>query len=83
MQDYTLEDLIFVCKVLQSSIRYSTYERGALQKIILILEKLEDMFASMKDPEDKNLRICQQTGETFKPLLKGEYISTYIITHII
>ena len=49
--EYKLEDLIFVCNVLQSSIRYSTYERGALQKIILILEKLEDMFANIETPE--------------------------------
>lgn len=49
--EYKLEDLIFVCNVLQSSIRYSTYERGALQKIILILEKLEDMFANIEIPE--------------------------------
>lgn len=49
--EYKLEDLIFVCNVLQSSIRYSTYERGALQKIILILEKLEDMFVNIETPE--------------------------------
>ena len=44
MEDYTLEDLIFVCNVLQSSVRYSTYEKGALQRVVLILEKLEEMF---------------------------------------
>ena len=32
MQDYTLEDLIFVCNVLQSSIRYSTYESLCLRR---------------------------------------------------
>ena len=52
MDGYTLEDLIFVCNVLQSSVRYSTYEKGALQRIVLILEKLEELFENVKGPED-------------------------------
>ena len=51
MEGYTLEDLIFVCNVLQSSVRYSTYEKGALQKVVLILEKLEEMFENVKEAE--------------------------------
>ena len=51
MKDYTLEDLIFVCNVLQSSISYSTYEKGALQRIVLMLEKLEEMFENIKEAE--------------------------------
>lgn len=51
MQGYTLEDLIFVCNVLQSSVRYSTYEKGALQRVVLILEKLEEMFENVKEAE--------------------------------
>ena len=52
MQDYTLDDLIFVCNVLQSSVKYSTYEKGALQRIIIILEKLQELFENVKEPED-------------------------------
>ena len=52
MQEYTLDDLIFVCNVLQSSVKYSTYEKGALQRVVLILEKLEELFANVKEPED-------------------------------
>ena len=52
MQDYTLDDLIFVCNVLQSSVRYSTYEKGALQRIIIVLEKLQELFENVKEPED-------------------------------
>lgn len=51
MQGYTLEDLIFVCNVLQSSVRYSTYEKGALQRVVLILEKLEELFENVKEAE--------------------------------
>lgn len=51
MQSYTLEDLIFVCNVLQSSVRYSTYEKGALQRVVLILEKLEELFENVKEAE--------------------------------
>lgn len=51
MEGYTLEDLIFVCNVLQSSVRYSTYEKGALQRVVLILEKLEEMFENVKEAE--------------------------------
>ena len=51
MEGYTLEDLIFVCNVLQSSIRYSTYEKGALQRVVLILEKLEELFENVKEAE--------------------------------
>ena len=52
MEEYTLEDLIFVCNVLQSSVRYSTYEKGAIQRTILILEKLQELFENVKEPED-------------------------------
>lgn len=52
MDGYTLEDLIFVCNVLQSSVRYSTYEKGALQRIIIVLEKLQELFENVKEPED-------------------------------
>lgn len=52
MDGYTLEDLIFVCNVLQSSVRYSTYEKGALQRIIIVLEKLQEVFENVKEPED-------------------------------
>ena len=52
MDGYTLEDLIFVCNVLQSSVRYSTYEKGALQRIIIVLEKLQELFENVKGPED-------------------------------
>ena len=52
MQDYTLDDLIFVCNVLQSSVKYSTYEKGALQRIIIVLEKLQELFENVKEPED-------------------------------
>lgn len=51
MKGYTLEDLIFVCNVLQSSVRYSTYEKGALQRVVLILEKLEELFENVKEAE--------------------------------
>lgn len=51
MDGYTLEDLIFVCNVLQSSVRYSTYEKGALQRVLLILEKLEELFENVKEAE--------------------------------
>lgn len=51
MNNYTLEDLIFVCSVLQSSVKYSAYEKGALQRIILILEKLQELFENVKGPE--------------------------------
>lgn len=51
MEGYTLEDLIFVCNVLQSSVRYSTYEKGALQRVVLILEKLEELFENVKEAE--------------------------------
>lgn len=52
MQDYTLEDLIFICNVLQSSVRYCNYEKGGLQRIILILEKLQELFENAKEPDD-------------------------------
>ena len=52
MDGYTLEDLIFVCNVLQSSVKYSTYEKGALQRIIIVLEKLQELFENVKEPED-------------------------------
>lgn len=52
MDGYTLEDLIFVCNVLQSSVRYSTYEKGALQRVIIVLEKLQELFENVKEPED-------------------------------
>ena len=52
MDGYTLDDLIFVCNVLQSSVKYSTYEKGALQRIIIVLEKLQELFENVKEPED-------------------------------
>ena len=52
MDGYTLDDLIFVCNVLQSSVKYSTYEKGALQRTIVILEKLQELFENVKEPED-------------------------------
>lgn len=51
MEGYTLEDLIFICNVLQSSVRYSTYEKGGLQRIIRILELLEELFENVKEAE--------------------------------
>ena len=52
MPEYSLEDLIFVCNVLQSSVRYSNYEKGALQRIVLVLEKLQELFENVKEPDD-------------------------------
>lgn len=51
MTEYTLEDLIFICNVLQSSVKYCSYEKGGLQRIVLILEKLEELFENVKEAE--------------------------------
>ena len=52
MQEYSLADLIFICNVVCSSLRYSTYEQGGMKKVILLLEKLEEMFNSVKESEE-------------------------------
>lgn len=46
-----LYNLIFVCQVLQSSIRYCRHEREALQKIEKILYFLNDLINTFKEPE--------------------------------
>lgn len=52
MEEYTIEDLLFICNVVCNRVTYSAYEHEGMKKVILLLEKMEEMFNAVKEPED-------------------------------
>lgn len=43
-------NLIFVCEVMQSSVRYCRHEKEALEKIQKILELVNELIKTIKEP---------------------------------